>query len=150
MAKQFPLQSILTLRARVEEQRRIDLAKEEIHLEQVRSQEDLAVQRLYAAQARLEELKIMSPVDPFAIIAVQHEIIRLNQELTVHRDMRLQTENQCRIARSLAVAASQQRIAIEHLRDIFHLQVKAEATRLENEELGELGLVRWQHQHPAA
>jgi len=143
MAETFPLQSVLDHRQRLEEQRLMAVALEELRHEQARTMLELAVQRRDVILVGIDSIKNAVAIDGAAIMTVQRQLERALTAIALAEANVQQAATAVEVVRATALTASQDRLIVERLRDNFHGAVRQHSDHIEAERLGELGLNRW-------
>lgn len=145
MPKAFPLQSVLEHRQRLEEQRKLDLARSEAELSQARTQVALAEAQHSALLVELARMKNAPAIDGYALLGAEQHLMHAKAKVEGLRTIEVIATEATEQARAAAVTAGQGRLAIERLRDTFQLTTRQQAEHAEAERLSEMGLARWQN-----
>lgn len=139
----FALQHLLDHRQRIEEQHQQALAQAEMQLAQAQ-----ATLRLHEAarDAIAAEIAAMQRTARFDVYRLQATMQRhAGAVATVARDSQAVAEAVAHVAamRQASIAASQDRLVLERLREAHQAAQIADQERVDAERLGELGLLRW-------
>ena len=143
MPQAFPLQKVLEYRQQLEEHQQMELAKAEAHL--AKSQATLRIREAArdAITADLAQLKQVEQLDVYRLQAAMQRHLHAVAEVDRAHNAIAAAQTEVASTRQASIAASQDRLVLDRLRDAHHQAIRTSAERIDAARLGELGLLRW-------
>ena len=143
MPQAFPLQKVLEHRQQLEEHKQMELAKAEAHLAETLAGLRMREVARDAIAADLARLKQVEQLDVYRLQAAMQRHLHAMTEVDRARSAIAAAQAEVATARKASIAASQDRLVLDRLRDAHHLEIRTSAERIDAARLGELGLLRW-------